>query len=60
MILVVAAQLSLPMFAVLAHPSSGIVVDQRGNVFFSDLSRGLLQIDPQGKVMDQWVVPYME
>ena len=25
-----------------AHPSSGIVVDQKGNVYFSDLSRGLL------------------
>jgi len=33
-----------------AHPSSGIVVDQRGQVFFSDLSRGLLKIDPQGRV----------
>ena len=33
-----------------AHPSSGIVVDGQGNVFFSDLSRGLLKVDPQGKV----------
>src|SRR6266540_258654 len=32
-----------------AHPSSGIVVDRQGNVFFSDLSRGLLKVDPQGK-----------
>jgi YD repeat-containing protein len=36
--------------AALGHPSSGIVVDPEGNVFFSDLSRGLLKIDPQGKV----------
>ncbi len=34
-----------------AHPSSGIVVDEQGNVFFSDLSRGLLKIDPLGKVI---------
>ena len=33
-----------------AHPSSGIVVDQRGHVFFSDLDRGILEIDAQGKV----------
>jgi len=32
------------------HPSSGIVVDIQGNVFFSDLTRGLLRVDPQGKV----------
>lgn len=36
--------------AALGHPSSGIVVDQQGNVYFSDLSRGLLKIDPQGQV----------
>jgi len=34
----------------LAHPSSGIVVDHRGEIFFSDLSRGLLKIDAHGKV----------
>lgn len=34
----------------LAHPSSGIVVDQKGRVYFSDLSRGLLMIDERGKV----------
>jgi hypothetical protein len=33
-----------------AHPSSGIVVDEQGNVFFSDLSRGLLKVDASGKV----------
>src|SRR5258708_4012631 len=32
------------------HPSSGIVVDRQGNVYFSDLTRGLLKVDPQGKV----------
>jgi len=33
-----------------AHPSSGIVVDKDGNVFIAELSRGLLKIDPKGKV----------
>lgn len=33
-----------------AHPSSGIVVDQKGRVFFSDLFRGLLMVDERGKV----------
>jgi DNA-binding beta-propeller fold protein YncE len=33
-----------------AHPSSGIVVDPQGNVYFSDLSRGLLKIDARGKL----------
>jgi acetyl esterase/lipase len=32
-----------------AHPGSGIVVDQRGQVFISDLTRGLLKIDAQGR-----------
>jgi sugar lactone lactonase YvrE len=32
------------------HPSAGIVVDQQGNVFISDLTRGILKIDPSGKV----------
>jgi sugar lactone lactonase YvrE len=36
--------------AVLAHPSAGIVVDADGNVLVADLSRGLIKIDPQGKV----------
>src|SRR5262249_41543919 len=34
----------------LAHPSSGIVVDDQGQVFFADLSRGLHKIDAQGNV----------
>jgi DNA-binding beta-propeller fold protein YncE len=33
-----------------AHPSSGIVVDEQGQVFFSDLSRGVLKIDTEGAV----------
>jgi sugar lactone lactonase YvrE len=49
-ILAVVAQFSLATFTASAHPSSGIVVDRQGNVFFSDLSRGLLKVDPQGKV----------
>ncbi len=44
------AQFSLATFTASAHPSSGIVVDQQGHVFFSDLSRGLLRIDTRGKV----------
>jgi len=35
-----------------AHPSSGIVVDGQGNVYFSDLSRGLFRIDASGKLTD--------
>jgi sugar lactone lactonase YvrE len=34
----------------LAHPSSGIAIDRNGQVFFADLSRGLLKIDARGKV----------
>jgi SMP-30/gluconolaconase/LRE-like protein len=37
-------------FTASAHPSSGIVVDPKGNVFFSDLDRGVLKIDVSGKV----------
>ena len=32
------------------HPGSGIVVDRSGQVFISDLRRGLLKIDRAGKV----------
>ena len=49
-IISVAIAMTCLAFAALAHPSSGIVVDREGNVYFSDLSRGLLKIDPQGKV----------
>jgi hypothetical protein len=44
-------QLGLMTFTVSAHPSSVIVVDQKGNVFFSDLDRGVLKIDARGKVI---------
>jgi sugar lactone lactonase YvrE len=33
-----------------AHPSSGIVVDEKGNVFVADLNTGLWKIDPDGKL----------
>ena len=33
-----------------AHPGSGIVVDAQGNVFVSDINRGLLKFSPDGKV----------
>jgi sugar lactone lactonase YvrE len=33
-----------------AHPSSGIVIDEQGQVFFADIARGLLKIDAQGKL----------
>ena len=32
------------------HPGSGIVVDRNGQVFISDIGRGLLKIDTLGKV----------
>jgi sugar lactone lactonase YvrE len=34
----------------LAHPGSGIVVDGHGNIFVSDINRGLLKFSPDGKV----------
>jgi hypothetical protein len=43
-------QSSLAACNVSAHPGSGIVVDDQGNVSFSDLDRGVLKIDAQGKV----------
>jgi streptogramin lyase len=33
-----------------AHPGSGIVVDQLGNVFFTDTGKGVWRIDRQGKL----------
>jgi sugar lactone lactonase YvrE len=48
--LVAFALFGLSPFSASGHPSAGIVVDRQGNVFFSDLSRGLLKVDPQGKV----------
>jgi SMP-30/Gluconolactonase/LRE-like region len=32
-----------------SHPSSGIVVDEQGQVFFSDLSRGVVKIGTDGE-----------
>ena len=31
------------------HPSSGLVVNPQGEIFITDLSRGLLKIDAQGQ-----------
>ena len=43
---------SLALFAgwASAHPSSGIVVDEKGNVFLADINTGLWKIDTQGKL----------
>jgi hypothetical protein len=43
-----AAHLCVAPLTVLAHPGSGIVVDEQGNVYFNG-GRGLGKIDPQGK-----------
>jgi sugar lactone lactonase YvrE len=43
-------QLTLATFTALAHPGSGIVVDQQGNVYFTHIGRGVGKIDPQGKL----------
>lgn len=34
-----------------AHPGSGIVVDEMGNVFFTDTGKGVWKIDRQGKLI---------
>jgi hypothetical protein len=49
-LLAAVVQSSPTTFTVLAHPSSGIVVDEQGDVFFSDLDRGVLKINARGKV----------
>jgi len=36
--------------SVLAHPGSGIIVDSHGNVYVSDITRGLLKFAPDGQV----------
>src|SRR5262249_33931755 len=33
-----------------AHPSSGIVVDEKGNIFVADINTGLWKIDTEGKL----------
>ncbi len=49
--ILVIASLGLPARTALAHPSSGIVVDQQGRVFFQDtVGRAIWKIDPQGKL----------
>ena len=49
-VLLVVGWSSLAAFKVAGHPSAGIVVDRHGNVFFSNMGRGVLKIDLQGKV----------
>ena len=49
--ILVMASFALPARTALAHPSSGIVVDQQGQVFFQDiLGRAIWKIDAQGKL----------
>ena len=45
-----AALLTLFAGRVSAHPSSGIVVDEKGNVFVADINTGLWKIDTEGKL----------
>src|SRR6266568_2954848 len=44
------ALLTLATFTASAHPGSGIVVDEQGNVYFTHTGRGVGKIDPQGKL----------
>jgi sugar lactone lactonase YvrE len=49
--ILVIASFGLPARTALAHPSSGIVVDQKGQVFFQDIVGGVIwKIDAQGKL----------
>ena len=49
--ILVIASVALPACIASAHPSSGIVVDQQGQVFFQDiLGRAIWKIDAQGKL----------
>src|SRR5262249_3048394 len=48
--LMVAAQFTLATFTASAHPGSGIVVDDQGNVYFTHIGRGVGKIDSQGKL----------
>jgi hypothetical protein len=48
--ILIVATFALPARTVSAHPSSGIVVDQQGQVFFQDIvGRAIWKIDAQGK-----------
>src|SRR5260221_2006981 len=49
-LLAVAAMFSLATSTSLAHPGSGIVVDQQVNVYFTHTGRGIGNVDPQGKL----------
>ena len=49
--ILVITSLALPARIASAHPSSGIVVDQQGQVFFQDIVAGAIwKIDTQGKL----------
>jgi sugar lactone lactonase YvrE len=49
--ILVITSLALPARTASAHPSSGIVVDQEGQVFFQDIvARAIWKIDAQGKL----------
>jgi sugar lactone lactonase YvrE len=49
--ILVIASVALPACTASAHPSSGIVVDQRGQVFFQDaVGRAIWKIDVQGNL----------
>jgi formylglycine-generating enzyme len=50
LILAIAAQVDLGIVMTLAHPGSGIVVDQQGNVYFTHTGRGVGRIDTEGKL----------
>jgi len=39
----------LPLTGISAHPGSGIVVDEYGQVYFTDTGKGVWKIDTQGK-----------
>ena len=49
-LLAFAAQFSLATLSASAHPGSGIVVDEEGNVYFTHTGRGCGKIDPEGKL----------
>jgi len=49
--ILVIASFALPARTASAHPSSGIIVDQQGQVFFQDIVGGAIwKIDAQGKL----------
>jgi len=49
-LLAVLASLGLAEYAASAHPASGIVVDEQGQVFFIHTGYGVCKIDGQGKL----------